>query len=352
MMTSIQSQRTQELEAPRKEGSALTRAFVKATCNLSALLIGLSLLSTTTQAANEQTSLVLKYKVFDAEAIYAVTTAQGELEVFNRGPGSVRVRWIDPITKKEAQQVLGDEEALFTGGQLGAEVRQGTLVFIEKIDASLAARGVASLPTNAALVQALKSHQTDSGLLPWHRGHQLNLNGSFGLCDNDTVIMQLGDTGDPTPLGFFSRGLFNTGYSEDDSTELIDLIVSLLGTSSFTGGAKYVNLDESSSLSMRNRLEHGPGLHDGFSLRLGLLQTGYTLSFRKSNKPAFILGIPSCPEFLGSILAPYFHSQGEASASALLGAIWQIPGLEHGPGLHDSTHCFILRSSGNGQLTE
>lgn len=92
----------------------------------------------------------MNYKVRDAEIIYAVATSSGDLKVVNEGPGRARVRWIDPATGAEDLEVLGDEEVLFTNGQLGARVSAGTLVVIEKLGSAVLSRGFA--------------------FLPWHRG--------------------------------------------------------------------------------------------------------------------------------------------------------------------------------------
>ena len=80
-----------------------------------------------------QGSLKLNYKLRDSEIIYTAAIASGDLKVVNKGPVGARVRWIDPATRAEDQEVLGDEGVFFTDGQLGARVSAGALVVIEKL---------------------------------------------------------------------------------------------------------------------------------------------------------------------------------------------------------------------------
>ena len=351
-MTSIQTQRTEEEGAHTRGASALSQALAKASrristlivgvalpntaTRLSALLMGVCLLSTSAQAATGQATLKLKYRVFDAETIYAVATADGDLRVFNKGPGRARVRWIDPISGEVTQRVLGDEEALFTNGQLGAEVSMGTLVSIEKAGSAAFARGFATLPSAPPLVQALKSQPHNSAFLPWHRGYRLNLDGTHGPSAIDTIIMQFGETGDSSPMGFFGRGLHNNGgFSQDDGPEQMDFLKTLLGTPSIAGGVekydKLIEADPDNCVLLDDDcivtdFTDSDWTHNRANqVQLGLSEDGYTMSFYEDDSLEFVIAVPPCPQFIGSLLAPFLESDAEASPPSLLGAIWKIP---------------------------
>ena len=261
------SQRSRQAERAHSR-----RTLAVAKNRLSAFLLGMCLLPTAAQAADEQATLTLKYSALDAEVIYAVATVDGDLKVFNKGPGRARVCWVDPFSGAKTQRVLGDEEALFTNGQLGAEVSTGTLISIEKVGGAAMTQGFASLPTAPCLVQALEAQPHSSDVLPWSSEYRLNLSGTHGPSVVDAVVMQLVETLEmpvgglvetlempvggfsetlempvvglvetlEMPVGgMFSRGLHNNGaFTQERDSGCLDIIEFFLGTPSIAGGAK------------------------------------------------------------------------------------------------------------------
>jgi hypothetical protein len=321
----------------RRESSIAMCALKRATITSIAALI----LFSSAEAAPLQGSLKLNYKVRGAEIIYAVATASGDLKVVNKGPGRARVRWIDPATGAENQEVLGDEEVLFTNGQLGAQVSAGTLVMIEKLGSAVLSRGFATLPTAPSLTTAFSSQQGSGAFLPWHRGSLLNIDGTSTTPSADTAILRMGASDPTSALGFFSRGLHNNGaFAPTDAPQVLEFAASLLGTSSVAGGARCSIVNREPSVDTFQSIDSDG---DG-RITFKLCEDGSTVAIYDENSLEFMAGVPSCPEIsagvLGSILAPY--TQGRPAGTLLtLRSAW-MPHTFAGSSLRDRPHCMSL----------
>ena len=245
------NRRNQNLTLPHSRPSRAVKparpsGALAATRNrLGALLIGVFLASPAAQAAPQEPALDLRYKAFDAEELLAVATADGDLQVFNSGPGRARVTWIDPQSGSERQRVLNDMEALFTNGALGAAVSAGTLISIEKVGGAAYTRGFASLPSAAPLAQALVGNSHNGTFLPWRRDYRLNLDGTHGPTVIDAVVMELVETLEMPVGGFLAQQEVNLGLSSlVETLEMpvggfhFGVIEVLLGTASIAGGAR------------------------------------------------------------------------------------------------------------------
>jgi len=303
--------------------------------------LGALLLLSNAEAAPGESSLKLNYKVRDAEVLYAVATASGDLKVVNKGPGRARVRWIDPATGAEERRVLRDEEVLMTNGQVGVGISKGTLVVIESLAKDVLQRGFAMLPAASSVAEAVESVQGGS-FLPWHRGTLLNLDGSMCPPSADATLLRMGASGPTSDLGFFSRGLHNNGgFAPTDAPQVLEFAASLLGTSSVAGGARCSIENREPSVETFQLIDSN---EDGV-ITFRLCEDGQTLDFYDEDALEFVLGVPSCPELqgsvVGSILAPYL--QGRPAGTLLtLSSAW-TPHCTAGASLHDSVHCMLLK---------
>ena len=114
---------------------------------LRTLLASVALLSPAALAKGDALSIDLQYGVRDAETLYGVATANGDLRFLNQGPSAAKVRWLDPLRGKEEARVLGPGQVLVTQGHLGVSVSEGTIVLVEKLGPGPIASGIASIPT-------------------------------------------------------------------------------------------------------------------------------------------------------------------------------------------------------------
>ncbi len=337
MKTSTRRQNAQKNhEGSRSALHALKRSFTTFSIAL--------LMFSSAEAAPGQSSLNLEYMVRDAEALYAVTTASGDLKVVNKGPGRALVRWINPLTGAEDQQVLKDEEVLMRNGQLGTWVSKGTLVVIESLATDVLQRGFAVLPTAPSVVTAALSVH-GMGFLPWHRGVRLNLDGTLTAPSTEATILRMGSSGPSTDLGFFSRGLHNNGaFAPTNAPQVLEFAAALLGSSSVTGGSGCSIVSWEPSV---DTFQHMDSNGDG-EITLRLCEDGFTVAVYDEVALEFVIGVPSCPELnghvVGSILAPYLQGQPSGTLMTLSSA-W-IPHCSAGAALHGTLHCMVLELLG------
>ena len=325
-------------QAPRRE-SALSLAL-RGLKGVIAASLGALLLLSSAEAAPGQSSLKLKYKVRDAEVIYAVATASGDLKVVNKGPGRARVRWIDPATGAEERKVLRDEEVLMMNGQVGVWISKGTLIVIESLAHDVLLRGFAMIPTASSVATAVESMHGGS-FLPWHRGTLLNVDGSMCPPSADATLLRMGASGPTSDLGFFSRGLHNNGaFAPTDAPQVLEFAESLLGTSSVAGGARCTIVNQEPSVDAFQSIDsNGDG-----AITFRLCEAGHTFAFYDEDALEFLAGVPSCPELsgivVGSILAP--HLQGRPAGTQLILSSTWMPHCTAGASLHDTLHCMLL----------
>ena len=137
---------------------------------LSTLLASIALLSPEALALGGGITLDLQYGVRDAEALYGVATANGDLRFINQGPSAAKVRWFDPLRGEEEVRVLGPGQVLVTQGHLGVPVSEGTMVLVEKVGPGPIATGIASIPSTPSIRDSVQSLHNNGAFLPWHRG--------------------------------------------------------------------------------------------------------------------------------------------------------------------------------------
>ena len=259
---------------------------------LSTLLASIALLSPQALALGGGLSLDLQYGVRDAEALYGVATANGDLRFINQGPSAAKVRWFDPLRGEEEVRVLGPGQVLVTQGHLGVPVSEGTMVLVEKVGPGPIATGLASIPSTPSMRDSAQS---------------LHNNGAFA----------------PT-----------------DAPQVLEFAESLLGTSSVAGGARCTIVNQEPSVDAFQSIDsNGDG-----AITFRLCEDGHTFAFYDEDALEFLAGVPSCPELsgivVGSILAP--HLQGRPAGTQLILSSTWMPHCTAGASLHDTLHCMLL----------
>ena len=242
---------------------------------LSTLLASIALLTPQALAIEESLAIDLQYAVRNAEALYGIATADGDLRFINQGPSATKLRWFDPMRGEEENRVLLPGQALLSQGQIGARVSEGTVVLVEKVGSGPFATGIASLPATRALHDSVHCLHNNGAFLPWHRGY---FTSTLSLVGGTMCSIESHEGA----IGVLS------------SQEMGALIIQL--------SKRQLNLN----------LEHGPGVQLSMQIREGTSGQGgqETAPFQSPN---------------GHVL---WSIQGAGPVS-----------LEHGPGLHDSVHC-------------
>jgi len=280
---------------------------------LCTLLASIALLSPRALALGGETSIDLQYGVRDAETLYGVATAKGDLRFVNQGPSAARVRWFDPLRGEEEARVLGPGQVLVSQGQLGVTVSEGTVVLVEKIGPGVIAAGIASIPSTQSFRGCIPTDPcflVNGAFLPWHRGLSPSVTGLVGgtMCSFESF------------RGVF--GSFSTSSSDAETHAVLgDGSVRFIvesGPLSSWGGQEGEDISLPTHHSFMAgipscpELEHGPGMHDSMYI----------------NDASSNLG--------GQEGAPFTEPSGHVLWIAIEAGAAK---LEHGPGLHDSVHC-------------
>ena len=175
---------------------------------LSTLLASIALLSPQALALGESSSIDLQYGVRDAQALYGVATANGDLRLFNQGPSATLVRWFDPLRGEEEERVLEPGQVLLSQGHLGVPVSEGTIVLLEKLGQGPISIGLASLPSSASMHDSVHCLHNNGAFLPWHRGYFASVDTLVGgtMCSIESYRGALGVLSSSATEGNFLLG--------------------------------------------------------------------------------------------------------------------------------------------------
>ena len=309
---------------------------------ISTLLASIALLSPQALALGGDNALDLQYAARDAEALYGVATANGDLRFINQGPSATMLRWFDPLRGEEEVRVLHPGQALLSHGHFGVPISEGTVVLVEKVGPGPLTSGIASIPTSpqfrgciptdpCTLVsqQGEPNQMHDSvhclhnngAFLPWHRGYFAPVDTLVGgtMCSIESYRGILGVLSSSATEHNSLLGDGSVRFVLGDGT-----VRFLLGDGSvrFLGG------------------QEGEALHD--SVHCYSSGTGHTYLWdfgdgSTSTVNELIAIIAIAP---GETQMTQSQCQGACYADSQ-GVIWGqtiAKSLEHGPGMHDSIH--------------
>jgi hypothetical protein len=308
---------------------------------ISTLLASIALLSPQALAMGEDSALDLQYAVRDAEALYGVATANGDLRFMNQGPSAAKLRWFDPLRGEEEVRVLHPGQSLVSQGQFGVSISEGTVVLVEKIGPGPIASGIASIPTDPLFrgciptdpCTTLASQQGEANqmhdsihclhnngaFLPWHRGYFAPVDTvTSGQCQGACYLYPEADADLVDTL------VGGTMCSIESYRGILGVISSSLSEYKFLlgdGSVRFIGVPP------EPELEHGPGMHDSVHCIVGM-----PTHLTDTERGYIVIAFPG-------------ETQNQCQGACYLypeasSAIWTQT-LEHGPGMHDSVHCIV-----------